>query len=114
GILNLGIPSIVVKMLRQKFDQQWSVRKAHSTEADHQRLLQLVRRAKVRVDTRLEGPTLRMDSMLAMKAGDVLALDYPLDRPLDVTVNGKLKFRGEMVEAHRKRAVRITELVSGH
>src|SRR6266705_5705194 len=27
GMMNIGIPSIIVKMLRQKFDQQWSVRK---------------------------------------------------------------------------------------
>ncbi len=26
GMMNIGIPSIVVKMLRHKFDQQWSVR----------------------------------------------------------------------------------------
>jgi hypothetical protein len=27
-MMNIGIPSIVVKMLRNKFDQQWSVRKS--------------------------------------------------------------------------------------
>src|SRR2546421_9706892 len=27
GMMNIGIPSIIVKMLRHKFDQQWSLRK---------------------------------------------------------------------------------------
>lgn len=112
GIMNIGIPSIVVKMLRQKFDQQWSVRKSQSTEADHQRLLRLVRPAKLRLDTRLEGPTLRIDSLLAMKKGDVLAFDYPVDRPLSVSLNGKLKYRGEIVTAHHKRALRVVEAVT--
>ena len=34
GMMNIGIPSIVVKMLRNKFDQQWSVRKSQSTEQE--------------------------------------------------------------------------------
>ena len=31
GMMNIGLPSIIIKMLRQKFDQQWSVRKSEST-----------------------------------------------------------------------------------
>jgi len=27
GVINIGMPSIIIKMLRQKFDQQWSVRR---------------------------------------------------------------------------------------
>src|SRR5947209_7471526 len=38
GMMNLGIPSIVIKMLRQKFDQQWSVRKTQATEAEQARV----------------------------------------------------------------------------
>ena len=44
GIMNLGIPSITVKMLRQKFDQQWSVRKTRATEDEHARVLHQRRR----------------------------------------------------------------------
>ena len=43
GMMNIGIPSIIVKMLRQKFDQQWSVRKTQATEAEHARVLRLIR-----------------------------------------------------------------------
>src|ERR1700761_7700256 len=41
GMMNIGIPSIVVKMLRNKFDQQWSVRKSQSTEQEQSRILHL-------------------------------------------------------------------------
>jgi len=43
GMMNIGIPSIVVKMLRQKFDQQWSVRKTQATEKERARVLRLIR-----------------------------------------------------------------------
>src|SRR5271156_3438581 len=47
GMMNIGIPSIIVKMLRHKFDQQWSVRKSHSTEEEQARMLRLVKTGKV-------------------------------------------------------------------
>jgi flagellar motor switch protein FliM len=112
GIMNLGIPSIIVKMLRQKFDQQWSARRTPSTVDDHQRMLKLVKASNVRLDTRLEGPTLKIESLLAMQAGDVLVFDYPSDRPLDLLVNGKLKYRGEIVESHNKRSLHVLQPVA--
>ena len=57
GMMNIGIPSIIVKMLRQKFDQQWSVRKTQATEEEHARVLRLIRPAIIHLDARLQGPT---------------------------------------------------------
>ena len=69
GMMNVGIPSIIIKMLRQKFDQQWSVRKAEATEDDRQRMLQLLLPAQVKFDSRLQGPTLSVQDMLGLGAG---------------------------------------------
>src|SRR5262249_54589579 len=110
GILNMGIPSMIVKMLRQKFDQQWSVRRTQSTEDDHYRLLRLGWPSGLRLDARLAGATFRVDSLLAMKEGDVLGFDYPVETPLDFVVNGKRKYRGVIVEAHNKRALQVVEV----
>src|ERR1700722_8839204 len=52
GMMNIGIPSIVVKMLRHKFDQQWSVRKTQSTEQEQARVLRLIRPAHMQLDGR--------------------------------------------------------------
>ncbi len=35
GLMNLAIPSIFIKRLRNKFEQLQKVRKAHASEADH-------------------------------------------------------------------------------
>jgi flagellar motor switch protein FliM len=112
GTMNLGIPSILVKMLRQKFDQQWIMRKSLSTEGEHERVLRLMRPARLGVDTRLEGSRMRVDTLLELQAGDVVAFDYPVARTLDVTLNGTLRYRGEVVAAGRKRAVRVQDLVT--
>jgi flagellar motor switch protein FliM len=112
GMMNIGIPSIVVKMLRQKFDQQWSVRKTQATEDEHARMLRLIRPAIVRLDARLEGPRLGVKALLDLQEGDVLALDYPIDRRIDFAVNGRLKYQGEVVMTGRKRAFQIQEFVT--
>jgi flagellar motor switch protein FliM len=112
GMMNIGIPSIIVKMLRQKFDQQWSVRKTMVTEEEHARMLRLIRPSLLHIDARLQGPRIGVRDLLDLQEGDVLAFDYPVDRPLDVTVNGKLKYNGEIITTGRKRAFQVMEAVT--
>jgi flagellar motor switch protein FliM len=112
GMMNIGIPSIIVKMLRQKFDQQWSVRKTLATGEEHLRLLRLIRSAMLHLDARLQGPTLSVGTLLDLTEGDILAFDYPATRPVDVTVNGKLKYSGEVITSGRKRAFEVGRLVT--
>src|SRR5271167_354320 len=97
GMMNLGIPSIIVKMLRKKFDAHRTVRKSQPTEEEHARILRLIRPAQLRLDARLNGPRLAVPEMLALKEGDILSFDYPVGRPLDLTVNNSLKFQGAVV-----------------
>jgi len=109
GMMNIGIPSIVVKMLRHKLDQQWSVRRSESSEEQQARILHLIRNARMQVDSRLTGPTLSVAELMDLKKGDVLAFDYPAGRLLDLSINGMLKFRGRIVAVGNKRGFVIEE-----
>lgn len=108
GMMNIGIPSIVIKMLRQKFDQGWSNRRSGSSEDEQARALRLVRPANVAIDARLQGPTLRLEDLLALQPGDVLAFDYGVDKPMNCLINGKLKYQGQVVASGNKRAFQLT------
>ncbi|MGI8742246.1 MAG: FliM/FliN family flagellar motor switch protein, partial [Bryobacteraceae bacterium] len=107
---NIGIPSIIVKMLRHKFDQQWSVRRSESTEKEHARVLRLIKAAEISLDGRLEGPKLTVEDLMELAEGDVLAFDFPVEKPLNLMVNGSLKFRGNVVTTGRKRAFQIEQV----
>lgn len=107
GMMNIGMPSIIVKMLRHRFDQQWSVRKSDSTEAEQRRILNLVKGAHLRLDARLQGPMLDVQDLLNLKIGDVLTFDYPASRPIRLLVNGRSKYQGHIVACGRKRCLRI-------
>jgi flagellar motor switch protein FliM len=109
GMMNLGIPSIIIKMLRQKFDQQWSVRKTQATEEEHQRLFRLIKPSQFKIDVRLQGPTLRVEDLLKLEEGQVLAFDYPAENDVDFLLNGKRKFRGQIVTTGRKRAFEVAQ-----
>ncbi len=110
GVINIGMPSIVIKMLRQKFDQQWSVRRSQSTLDEQGRMLRILQPSLFQLDARLQGPTVQIDDLLRLTIGDVLTFDYPVDRPVDFLVNGKLKYRGHVAVTGRKRVFLIAEL----
>jgi flagellar motor switch protein FliM len=112
GMMNIAMPSIIIKMMRQRFDQQWSVRKSESTEAERARIIRLVRKSTLHLDTRLEGPTLLLKDLLHLQEGDVLTFDYPVRRAVNCIINGKLKFQGQIVSTGRKRAFLIGEDMS--
>jgi flagellar motor switch/type III secretory pathway protein FliN len=42
--------------------------------------------------------------------GDVLTFDYPIEKPVDLVINGKLKYHGQIVSNGRKRALQISRL----
>jgi len=111
GMMNIAMPSIIIKMMRQKFDMQWSVRKTESTELEQLRVLDLVRESSMTLEARLEGPTIRMEDLIRLEQGDVLSFDYPLRRPLECTINGKHKFRGRMVSSGEKLAFEVRDLI---
>jgi flagellar motor switch protein FliM len=103
GMMNIAVPSIIAKMMRQKFDQQWSMRRTQSTEAEQAAMLVRIRPSLLTLDVRLRGPRLLARDLLRLCEGDVLTLDFPVNRPVDGLLNGKLRFGGRIVEAGRKR-----------
>ena len=111
GMMNIAMPSIIIKMMRQKFDQQWSMRKTQSNDGEQMRILDLIRESAMTLEARLEGPTIRLEDLIRLEQGDVLSFDYPLDRPLECTINGKNKFRGRMVASGEKLAFQVKELM---
>jgi flagellar motor switch protein FliM len=112
GMMNLAFPSLVIKMMRAKFDHQWSLSRTRSNETEQERMLRLIKPAVFQVDVRLLGPALSVKDVLSLDKGDVLPFDYPLRHSLDCLVNGQLKLRGRVVTTGNKRAVVIENSLS--
>lgn len=105
GMLNLAIPAINVKMIGQKFDQEWMSREIVPTEAGQARMLDLLRAAELTCDARLLGPTLSVRDLLAAEIGDCLQFDCAVDHPLDLLFNGSSRFQGRVTGGGRNHRV---------
>ncbi len=52
-----------------------------------------------------------LKEIAALEVDDIVELDQPMDRPLDLVVGGKVLARGELVMVGERVALRVTELV---
>lgn len=112
GMMNFGIPSIQLKMMGPKFDQQWSPKRRGSSAKDRNQMMRLVRRIPVDAEVRLEGASLRIEELLGLGPGDVVSLGIPVRRPAEVQVNGRRKFTGRLVAAGQTRGLAIEDAAS--
>lgn len=111
GMLNFGVPAIIVKTLRQRFDHRWSNRKAEPSPEDVARIRELTAPAMMEAGAQLEGSLISLKSLLGMQVGDTIALDYPVDHPIQLTINGKPKFQARIASQGGKKAVYIEKVI---
>ncbi len=107
GMMNLAIPSIFIKRLRHMFDRLRRVHRAESKRRDQVHMAELLARVGVDLEARLDGGTISTGTLLNLEAGDVLTLDYPLDRKVIALLNGEPKFWGDVELAGTTIALRV-------
>lgn len=110
GKVNLAIPSITLKMLRHKFDQQSTTKRAISPETEAAIKQRLSETLKLDVDCSLVGPRIRLTDLLNLKTGDLVDLGVEFDRKGSLLINGVPKFRGEVIVEGSKQAVVIESI----
>jgi flagellar motor switch protein FliN/FliY len=68
---------------------------------------------EIELDLRIElgKTTMRLEEVLKLRNGSVVALDKLADDPVDVFVNGRLVARAEMLVMNDNFCVRVTELI---
>lgn len=109
GMMNIGIPSTVVKSLRQKFNQQSMTRRPESTQQDQSRVFRLIRSSQVSIESCLTGPTMKMKDLVDIKVDDVVVFDFPVGKLMELYVNGKRKYEGQIVSVGQKRAFQVAQ-----
>ena len=73
--------------------------------------LSLVLDVPVSLTIELGGCQLPMREVLQLNIGSVVQLDKPSDAPVELSVNGKLIARGEVVVIEDRYGVKITEVI---
>lgn len=107
GMMNFGVPSLLVKMVGQKFEQQWTLRRRSSTGADHLRMREMAMKAPVHVGARISGTQIAVNDLLRLECGDVISLGIPVRRPVQIHVAGLPKLEAEVVSSQGVRGVEV-------
>jgi flagellar motor switch protein FliM len=108
GAFHLGIPSRIIRSVVQSSGSQ----KAAPVE-DCSRMLGLIQTAELQVEIRLNGARVMFRDLANLEAGDVLMFDHPLNKELDLELNGTPKFKGHVVGVGHKRGFKIKRPSSG-
>ena len=75
--------------------------------------LNLVLDVPVSLSVELGCSQLAMRDVLQLNIGSVVQLDKSADAPVEISINGKLIARGEIVVIEDRFAVKITEIIGG-
>ncbi len=76
------------------------------------RQLDLIRGVKVRVSVTLGGAELNVGKLFDLKNGEVITLDKRVNELLELTIDGKLVGRGELVAVGDNLGLRIVEIIT--
>jgi flagellar motor switch protein FliM len=106
GMVNLAIPSLTLKTMGQKFDQQWTAHKAENPATELAIKRKLAQSLQLTVECQYSHTTMGLKDLLSLSAGDVFSLEPGFDESVDVLVNGRPKFKGFLaVSARNSRTV---------
>lgn len=112
GMLNLCIPSRLLKVIRSRFDQQWHIRRQKTSGVESGLILDLIRAAPLSLRAQVRPSKLSVEDVMGIGAGDVIALDQRVDDPVVLCVSGRPKFLGRIVIRRGKKAFEIVGRIS--
>ena len=107
GLLNLALPSIFVKRMRDRFEQLRQVRRAESTINDQLRTANLIQTAQVRFEASLSLGAISLEELLTLEVDDLLFLRSSHELSFSGLLNGREKWVGEVVEVGQQRGFQI-------
>ncbi len=109
GLINLCIPSRLVKMLRSKFDQQWNVPRQKTTSNEAEKIMTLMKTVFMPLSSEMRNSKLTVNDLLKVSVGDVIELNERIGDPAFMCVGGIPKFMGRIVVQRGKKAFELSE-----
>jgi len=109
GMINLCLPSVMLKMNRVLFDHQRRQHPVESGSEEPQRIRSLLRSARLDIFTAIHDRSLVVEDLLRVDVGDIIQLNHPVGDPIVLSVGGVLKFCGRIVARRGRRAFEITD-----
>ncbi len=110
-MLTICIPYSMVEPIRGKLDSGFQ---SDQNEEDHvwgKRFRDNLAEAKINMLVELGRTEITVDNFLKLQPGDIINLDHESNKPLDILVEGVVKYRGFQGSYKGKQAIKVSELV---
>ena len=107
-MLNLCIPSAMLKMYRTVFDQQRRHRHPESEGSETQKISDILRSARITLTSEIHDNTLLVEDLLSVDVGDIIQLNHAVGDAIRLNIGGVPKFCGGIIARRGKRAFEIS------
>jgi flagellar motor switch protein FliM len=112
GMVNFCIPSIILEPIAKEFDQEWYTGyKKSDTYEEAKMLSELMKRVYVEVAGEVRGSTISVEDFLNLEKGDIIQLTSKPEDPMVLSLNGEVKYSGQVVLFNQQRAFQIDEMI---
>ncbi len=108
GLMSLCIPANILEPLVEKITPSSYTRHAETAPTDTRRILDTLAQVEFTIAAELRGTRINAEDLLHITKGDVLRLDSRIDAALDVSIGGKVKFSGTLVNVEGRTAIQLT------
>ncbi len=108
GMLNLCIPSAMLKMNRAGFDQQKRHRTPDTGESETEKISGLLRCARITLASEIRDQALAVEDLAHLGVGDIIQLNHAVGDSIQLRIGGVPKFCGRIVARRGKRAFEIS------
>ena len=109
--LTICIPYSLVEPIRSKLDSGFQSDQNESDNVWTSRFKDNLSEAEINILVTLGQTELTVREFLKLEVGDVLSIDQEADKPLDVEIEGVVKYRGFQGTYKGNQAIKVSELV---
>jgi flagellar motor switch protein FliM len=112
GFMNVCIPHIAIEPIAKQLNTKfWYTKEKDDNKANFNLIKQKIDNTKVDVSVTFNDTAAKVSDILNLQRGDVLQLVHNTDEALQVKINDKEKFSGELGVIKNKYVVRITNTI---
>jgi len=115
GMINICIPHIVLEPIIPKLSVHYWMQ-TNNKERDpesYEKLTKNMQKVKVEAKTLLGEATINIGQLLHLQKDDVIALNQPIDAPLQMEINHEPKFYVQPGKYNNKMSVQVLEEIKG-
>lgn len=112
GMMNVAIPTILLKMIRHHFDQQYGFRRKDKQQANREKILRNILKVPLEVSGEVWGGQMTIGDFLDLEAGDHVVFPKRIQSPIFISVEGEAKFEAHLIKVGNKKGLRLLQPVS--